>query len=267
MKDLVNASARWRFGSTQTTRSGIVWSLCLVVGLGVLWESSDVVAQALFTKPSRIFVVFMTDYERLLTAVWQSGEYVLFGVTLGALLGSVLGLVAASYNRMWRTCFIVIAFLIGFPKTGVFLIFVHYFGVLSDSSLYAMTFYNVLIFMFFMVFRTTRGILTQVSNPRLEVTVQLFATRFETVWYSMVPFVLPVAVTSAAYVSLGLWPFLIFAEPTGSPGVHGIGNYVFNAYQTGWWDHLYAGALTITAAALLTVALVNLLGRMLTYRL
>lgn len=266
MKERVNHAARWRFGRTQTYGSGMITVTLLVTSLLLGWEYMDI-ASNLYSKPSHILEVFVTDYARLFGALYQSSSYVFFGVLTGTLIGTMLGLIAAAYNRAWVTIFMVSAILIGYPKTAVFLLFVGYYGVLSDSSLYAMTFYNVTIFMFFMVFRTTRNLLTEVNSPRLEVSVQLFETRTETIWYAVVPQVLPVAISSAAYISLGLWPFLIFAEPTGSPGVNGIGNYVMNAYQSGWWDHLYAGALVITVTALGTVAVLLGIGRLVAYRL
>lgn len=245
-----NKALEWRFGRPQSKRSSIALLLVISIVLLSVWE-----LLGFFTKPSYVVVAIVTDFERILSALLHSTKYVVFGVVFGGVLGSMVGIVLATFARISGTSYLLAAMVIAFPKTAMFFVFVGQYGVLSDKSLYAMTFYSVYIFMMFMAMGLMRTETEVERSPRLEVSVQLFSSRFEIVWYTLLPNILPTLFSNWAYISIGLWPSLIFFEPTGTPTASGIGNYIYGAFQSGWWDQFFAGSVVLMFPGVLTALL------------
>lgn len=263
MKPTFNQAAVWRFGSYQTVRIGVLAFATLMLTVLLYWEYG-VENSYSFSRPSLIWEVFTTQYQMLLAYTSTTAAFVGFGIVVGSLIGVASGLLLAVWNRWWLTGSLAVALFIVFPKTAVFLVLVGRFGVLTDTSLYLMPLYTVAIFMAFMTFRSTRAVITDAGNSWLELAIMLYPSRWLVTRHCILPQILPSLFTYAAYTTLSLWPFMIFAEPIGAPGVPGLGNFVYNAFVSGWWDHFFAGSLVLTVAGLTSVALIMTLGRLMT---
>lgn len=205
-------------------------------------------------------MVLLNDYARMFEAVVVTSRYVLTGLLVGGLLGFVIGLTLGTVGQIRTLAAFGFALPLSFPRTAAFLVVVGYFGVMSDKSVYAIAVYMTAALVGFMTFRATRSEIETPGHPEVfDTAVMLYRTRWEVVVNYILPLVLPKSFTAIMYVASTIWPFMIFAEPTGAPSVSGIGNYVYDMFQSGRWDHLFASALVMAAAGMLTTAVVYLM--------
>jgi sulfonate transport system permease protein len=252
-------AAVFRFGKPQSIKSAIVTiTLFSIVVLG-LWEFGDVNTYS-FSKPSRIVAVLITDHARLIKAAAMTSRYVLTGLLVGGLLGFVAGLALGTISAVRTVAAFGVALPLSFPRTAAFLVVVGYFGVMSDRSVYAIAIYMTAALVGFMTFRATRSEIENPTHPEVfDGAVMLHRTRWSVTRVYVLPLVLPKSFTAIMYVASTIWPFMIFAEPTGAPSVSGIGNYVYDMFQSGRWDHLFASALVVALAGLATTAVAYLI--------
>lgn len=249
-------SAVFRFGKPQSIKSAIVTiTLFSIVVLG-LWEFGGINTYS-FSKPSRIAAVLITDHARLIEAAAMTSRYVLTGLLVGGLLGFVAGLALGTISAVRTVAAFGVALPLSFPRTAAFLVIVGYFGVMNDMSVYAIAVYMTVALVGFMTFRATRSEIEAPTHPEVfDGAVMLYRTRWSVVRVYILPMVLPKSFTAIMYVASTIWPFMIFAEPTGAPSVPGIGNYVYDMFQSGRWDHLFASALVVALAGITTTAVV-----------
>lgn len=252
-------AAVFRFGKPQSIKSAIMTITLFSIVLLGLWEFGGVNAYS-FSKPSRILAVLLSDHARLIAAVAVTSRYVITGLVIGGLLGFVIGLTLGTFSQIRTWAAFGVALPLSFPRTAAFLVVVGYFGVMSDKSVYAIAVYMTAALVGFMTFRATRIEIEVPEHPEVfDLAVMLYRTRWSVVKVYILPLVLPKSFTAIMYVASTIWPFMIFAEPTGAPSVQGIGNYVYDMFQSGRWDHLFASALVVALAGITTTAVVYII--------
>jgi sulfonate transport system permease protein len=252
-------SAVFRFGKPQSIKSAIVTITLFSIVLLGLWEFGDVNTYS-FSQPSRIVAVLITDHARLIEAAAMTSRYVLTGLLVGGFLGFVAGLALGTISAVRTVAAFGVALPLSFPRTAAFLVIVGYFGVMSDKSVYAIAVYMTAALVGFMTFRATRSEIEAPTHPEVfDAAVMLHRTRWSVTKVYVLPMVLPKSFTAVMYVASTIWPFMIFAEPTGAPSVPGIGNYVYDMFQSGRWDHLFASALVVAFMGVMTTALLYII--------
>lgn len=252
-------AAVFRFGKPQSIKSAIMTITFFSIVLLGLWEFGGVNTYS-FSQPSRIVVVLITDHARLIEAVTITSRYVFTGLLIGGLLGFVLGLTLGTISAMRTVAAFGVALPLSFPRTAAFLVVVGYFGVMSDKSVYAIAVYMTAALVGFMTFRATRFEIEVPTHPEVfDTAIMLYRTRWSVTRVYLLPMVLPKSFMAIMYIASTIWPFMIFAEPTGAPSVPGIGNYVYDMFQSGRWDHLFASALVVAFMGVMTTALLYII--------
>jgi len=252
-------SAVFRFGKPQSIKSAIITISLTCLVIGGLWEFGNQNVY-LFSKPSRIATVLISDHSRLLEAVLVTAKYVFTGLVFGSLIGFISGLILGSFGQVRALATFAFYTPVSFPRTAVFLVIVGYFGVMSDKSVYTIAIYMTAALVGFLTFRATKAAIERPQHPEVfDTAVMLYHSRIGVIRAYVLPMVLPESFRAILYVTATLWPFMVFAEPTGAPGVPGIGNYIYDAFQSGKWDHLFASAIVFLLVGLISAGIVHLI--------
>jgi ABC-type nitrate/sulfonate/bicarbonate transport system permease component len=247
-----NRASELRFGKSPTVL-GVALGIAAFVTICSVWWEFGVSNEYSFSSPSRIIRVLFSGYGKIVAAVLEGGKYVGFGLGVGIFIGVGTGITGALFNRIAALTLFLVSAAIVFPLYSVFLIVIGYYGVLNDTNVYFITTYSVAAYLAYNTFRSVRGVIERRPLPEChDAAVMLFPGRFGMLRHYVVPLVLDEIFTHIAYISLRVWPLMIVFEPMGSPSTNGIGNYVYDAFQSGWWDHLFAGSIVIAVLGKLT---------------
>ncbi len=250
-----NRTSELRFG--KSPRALGILGIATTIIMVLVWWEFGVGNEYSFSSPARVARVLFSDYERIAAAILEGGKYVAFGLGTGILFGVGIGIATALFNRTATLFLMLISAAAVFPLYSVFLVVIGYYGVLNDSNVYFITTYSVAVYLAYNTFRTIRGVIERRPLPECyDAAAMLFPGRLGMLRHYIIPVALDEVMTHIAYISLRIWPLMIIVEPMGSPSTNGIGNYVYDAFQSGWWDHLFAGSIVIAALGKLTQLLV-----------
>jgi len=249
-----------RFGKELPFTVSLAIAALLLIALLVVWQLS-VANLYSFSNPVRVANVLVSDMGTLLKATAETAQYVLISLLIGGMLAFVVGLGLAMYNRLAVVIAILIGVPLSFPKTSVYLIISYQYGLFDDTGIYVMLAYVTFIIVLFFVFRAAR-LLVHKQSPNIDqlfFSTMMFPTRWQIAQHYVAPLVLPTFLSSLSYVGFSSWPLMIFVEPLCFPAGNGIGNYVYDAYQSGDWDQFFAANVIIMVCGLTTVATLQLL--------
>lgn len=244
MNQLHHRVGEWRFGRIGSLRYSIILTVLVLLAVGLFWQFwvSNTYG---FSSPTRIWSVFISDYPKLFLVTVQTSEYVLTGLFVGGVLGFSCGIVLGLYNQIPTTVGTLLAIVLAFPKTSVYLIISSRYGVLDDTGIYVIIAYVSFVFLCYTGFHGVRQIIDDrmQTASRLHRAVVVFRSRWGVAFHYILPMMLPMFFTNLRYIAIILWPFMIFAEPFGFPSAPGLGNYVYDSYESARWDHFFAGSI------------------------
>jgi NitT/TauT family transport system permease protein len=128
---LAPAAGPGRSRRTLTALSRMVPAALLMVAVLVLWEGLTRLMEVpifVLPPPSSILAVLIERQPALLKAAWVTGEEVLYGFVLSSILGVVLALLIARYDRFGEALYPLMVLFQNVPKIALAPLFILWFG-------------------------------------------------------------------------------------------------------------------------------------------
>lgn len=251
----VNRGADEKLSAVGKNRSETIVAVATPVAILSLWELSSrlgLLDPRFFPAPSSIISYFV-EYVISGEILRQTGitlYRVFVGFILGAVPGTILGLLAGT-NRLVRAGVVpIIGAVYPIPKIAILPLVILVFGI-SDRTLFVV----VAIGVFFPMVINTLGAVLNIDKIYFDVGDNVGASRARQFFTIALPGSIP-GIASGIRVAWGM-ALLILIGSEFIASQSGIGYFIYEGWQTFQVKQLYAGIITISIVGVTTFALLE----------